>query len=190
MLAPRLDELDFPTADGLAAWTRLWRDFPGAWAALLRRFSASVLAAPNRYLDWVAAYRCVLVAGEASDSEDEFLCHLCGRWFLSEAGLRMHCTRVHEQRCEVHHFVRDAGCPVCNRWYHTRVRAIYHVRHAPSCLEAVRAGLVPRLPVELVTELDQADLLLRRAGGSFAAARQTRAPVCVCVKRKKPVFGI
>ena len=114
MLAPRLDELPFPVADGLVEWTRLWRDFPGAWAAMLRRFSAAVLAAPVRYLDWAAAHRCPLATGDAEDEEDELMRGQCGRWFAS-AALRMHQSRVHGRRCEVRQFVRDAGCPVCNR---------------------------------------------------------------------------
>ena len=151
------------SAAELAPWTRLWEDYPGAWAAMLCRFVAKVRADPARYLDWVGAHRGSNFVGDADEPEDEYVCEQCGRWFASRPALTMHSTRVHGRRCDVRHFVRDAGCPVCGRWHHTRLRAIYHVKHAPACLSAVLAGQVPRLAADLVAELDLADRAHRRA---------------------------
>jgi len=130
---------------------------------MLRRFAAKVRSDPARYLDWVGAHRGSRFAGAADEPGEECTCEQCGRCFASMPALTMHCTRVHGRRCDVRHFVHDAGCPVCGRWYHTRIRAIYHVKHAPACLGAVQAGQVPQLAADLVDELDLADRALRRS---------------------------
>ena len=74
----------------------------------------------------------------------------------------MHSTRVHGKRCSIRAFVPTPECPVCRTFYHTRLRAIYHVKHTAACRQLIEAGAFPELGAEDLAALDAADLAHRR----------------------------
>ena len=85
----------------------------------------------------------------------------------------MHMTRMHAQRCQVREFVPTAACPVCHKWYHQRLRAVYHVTHTPACREVAESGALPRLDADALAALPAEHRL-----GALRLAHSQRAPSC------------
>ena len=54
-------------------------------------------------------------SAEVESESDEVLCHECGRWFSSLAGLHAHAAKVHEhgEASMVRRFVMSSTCPAC-----------------------------------------------------------------------------
>ncbi len=162
VLAPKLDSLPDPrTAGGLAAWEALWVAQPGAWPTYVRQLLRAAVEAPARVAAADGAIRHSEPGG--TDAEpDEWICMPCARFFGSQAAVNMHMTRVHGKRCALRAFVPTPECPVCHTYYHTRLRAIYHVKHTAACREHIESGALPELSEEALAALDVADLAHRR----------------------------
>ena len=139
LLPDKLDGLPLPSGR-MALWEQFWLDFPAAWASLIKLANRRVELQP------VHARRCLLFAGLVGDpdppdsSDDLFLCSVCGRWFPTAAGCKIHAAKQHGHSSEASLKSRLDGteCPVCFTEFHTRARLVQHLRARPDRANACR----------------------------------------------------
>jgi len=183
VLRGKLRELPEPAA-APAAWEAFWRQYPGAWAALIRKFMKTAAADPAAFL---AALEGLHQAGEAAGSgevegeevvppaaadvpmppaaaeEPAPQCEECGKVFASLRALKCHGTHAHGRKRPAAAFVVSAICPACGNDYRTRLRALEHVeRGSARCrLAVLEGGMVPHSP-EVIAAADAVDREVRR----------------------------
>ena len=98
----------------------------------------------------------------------EFLCPSCpagAKTWPTRAALRSHMMSKHGWRNPWRQFVAGSSCPVCQKQFHTRARAVDHLAHrAERCRQAIQQDpdLFPKLETDIQGKLDQHDQQERR----------------------------
>ena len=147
------------------AWERLWKAFPRSWKQLLRAFVKKMATGTEQCCYTARSGMCVAV----SEHQDlEFLCPSCpadAKTWPTRAALRSHMMSKHGWRNPWRQFVAGSRCPVCQKQFHTRARAVDHLAHrAERCRQAIQQDpdVFPKLETDIQAKLDQQDQQERR----------------------------
>ena len=96
-----------------------------------------------------------------------FSCALCeGRpCFATSRALQSHQRTKHNQRNPVRCFLFGSRCPVCKTDFIDRLRCLAHLSDSrrERCRIALTSGAFPRVPDQLLIQLDAQDNELRKA---------------------------
>ena len=132
------------------AWERPWKAYPRSWKQLLRAFVNKMATGTDQCCYSARLGMCAAV----SEHQDlEFLCPSCpagARTWPTRAALRSHMMWRNPWR----QFVAGSCCPVCQKQFHTRARAVDHLAHrAERCRQATQQDpdLFPKLETDMVT---------------------------------------
>ena len=68
----------------------------------------------------------------------DWACPQCQKCFTNKQAMRMHETTVHKLRHIVHAFLPGTNCPFFMREYHTKDKAIRHLKTTKTCLLRLR----------------------------------------------------
>ena len=84
-------------------------------------------------------------------------CTICGFQAVNRTGLAGHLAHRHQLRSVVRRLLLTTSCPTCCRNFHTRTRAMEHLRKNPACLTHARASC-PLIAESVAAKLDDAEL--------------------------------
>ena len=97
-----------------------------------------------------------------------FSCDTCGKQFKTLQAVSTHEWTVHRRRQIGANYIDESGrCPVCNRTYHTRLRAIKHVASVAACRDGLASGDFEKITEAHRTKLDNADRAETRAARKY-----------------------
>ena len=154
-----------PPAVEPEAWERLWKAYPRSWKQLLRAFVKKMATGTEKCCFSARSGMCIAVS-EYTDLE--FLCPSCpagAKTWPTRGALRSHMMSKHGWRNPWRQFVAGSCCPVCQKQFHTRARAVDHMAHrAERCRQAIQQDpdLFPKLETDIQGQLDQQDQQERR----------------------------
>ena len=160
----KLGTLPLPAVEP-EAWERLWKAYPRSWKQLLRAFVKKMARGTEQCCYSARSGMCVAVS-ECPDLE--FLCPSCpagAKTWPTRAALCSHMMSKHGWRNPWRQFVAGSCCPVCQKQFHTRARAVDHLAHrAERCRQAIQQDpdLFPKLETDVQGKLDQQDQQERR----------------------------
>ena len=168
LLPGKFAELKEPSLD-MGPWAALWVEHPadwGCWCRLMLKTAATLQVVALGVLAAIPEFSLLVHAGlSLAVEEDELLCHDCGRWCRTMVGLTAHRQIVHGDgglAAMARARVGGSKCPVCEVDFRTRPRLIRHLCHgAKKCVDALKDGSIPVLPVDVVEALNLDDLRAR-----------------------------
>ena len=97
------------------------------------------------------------IAAPTKESDEEWMCGLCGACFASSAALGSHRARLHEYRCPLRQKVKGTECGTCGKEFWTRLRLRTHIKYGNRvCREAV--SWFPDLDPECIEREDRIEL--------------------------------
>ena len=126
----------------------------------------------DHYIDAVksatARFMSTLVYEKCQPSCSDFTCEYCPRRFHNLAAVRSHQYKVHNMKNKLRFYIEDGNCPVCLKMFHSRVRALHHIKErSKRCGEFLMCNFQP-LEEDLVNMLDKRDaeeqMQLRKQG--------------------------
>ena len=68
----------------------------------------------------------------------DWACPQCQKCFTNKQAMRMHETVVHKLKHIAHDYLPATNCPMCMREYHTKDKAIRHLKTTQKCLHRLR----------------------------------------------------
>ena len=157
----------FQVGSSLEDWQASVRLTPH-WNALVKRASHACRQYRYRAASWKIWNAAMTVQIEKfgalfSDSGPAssacFQCEWCDACFATRRALTLHTTKLHGYRRREQYYLRDDTCWACGAKYHTRQRALLHLRAVPRCME-IYAQCFPPMSEEDVETLTQADRIV------------------------------
>lgn len=131
------------------AWRDLLLHHGGYWKKLIKRGILHAIAQRDNYLalrlhydvgttllqhKWVESLPCNTVM---ATPEEHYGCMQCQARHLSRSGESVHMFKCHGYVAPARRLFAETHCPACLREYHTRAKALAHLRHSTHCRQSL-----------------------------------------------------